>query len=112
MNNDHILDHPTLASLAAQMRPRQFMFCVEYLRCCHALEAYGRVYGRHSTDPSRQAYKVRHSPKVASFIAAARQLEWEDYRREQEEEKKERERRHAEFAHWLPATARTPRRRS
>jgi hypothetical protein len=83
MNRERLIKDPTLADLAARMTPRQFAFSIAYLCKGTSIDAYREAYGNGSNDPSRQAYKVRHSPKVLEFIECAYQLMWQTRPEEQ-----------------------------
>lgn len=107
MNDDRI-EPQSLADLAARMRPRQFQFCVEYLACSSSLDAYKRAYGDHSSDSSRQAYKVRHAPLVEEFISLANELRWANWR---DEEIKAQAGRETVYSRWLSSTLRSGRRK-
>ncbi|MES2597437.1 MAG: hypothetical protein V4662_18960 [Verrucomicrobiota bacterium] len=89
----------TLKEIASMMNPRQYRFCLEYLVCHNARVAYSRVYGV-SSDPNRQAYKVRHSVLVEQFLAAVQQIEWEN--RLADETRKARERCNFNFFAMFP----------
>ena len=45
---------------------------------CLPLNTYGLRTGDHSTDPARQAYKVRHSPLEEEFIAEAKDIQYQN----------------------------------
>lgn len=89
----------TLKEIASIMNPRQYRFCLEYLVCHNARVAYSRVYGV-SSNPNRQAYKVRHSALVEQFIAAVQQIEWEN--RLDDEARKALERRNSNLFEMFP----------
>lgn len=100
---------PSLAEIAARMTPRQLAFCLEYLACHRATVAYRRSYGEHSTDPARQAYKVRHSPQVEEFIAEAKEIQYQN--RLAEEARKAAERRRHNYLELMPMMMKLGRRR-
>jgi len=107
MKTETVLQHPTLEEIASLMNPRQYRFCLEYLICNSARDAYTRAYGS-SSDPNRQAYKVRHSSLVEQFLAAVRQIEWEN--RLAEQERKAKERRITNLFEMYPRLLKTARR--
>lgn len=108
MKTETAPEHPTLEEIASLMNPRQYRFCLEYLVSNNAREAYSRVYGA-SSDPNRQAYKVRHNSLVEEFLAAVRQIEWEN--RLAEDERKAKERRRSCLFEMYPRLLKTARRR-
>lgn len=81
---------PSLDELTKRMSPRQYRFCIEFLSCHKANEAYRRAYGGRSSNPARQGYKVRHGKAVEAFLSEVRQLEWENRMAEEESQSHER----------------------
>ncbi|MFO1482399.1 MAG: terminase small subunit [Verrucomicrobiaceae bacterium] len=109
MKQEMEIEHPTLDEIASRMTPKQFRFCLEFLTCHRATEAYRRAYSEHSTDAARQGYKVRHSPLVEEYLATARQIQWE--KRCEEEERKCRERRIHNYLELMPRRLKSARRK-
>jgi Terminase small subunit len=107
MKTETAPEHLTLEEVSGLMNPRQYRFCLEYLACNNAREAYSRAYGT-SSDPGRQAYKVRHNPLVEEFLAVVRQIEWEN--RIAEEQRKAQERSRFNIFEMYPRLLKTGRR--